>query len=423
MSDRPAGYSPGYVRYALGLLLVVYTFNFIDRQILVILQESIKAEMGLSDAQLGLLSGFTFAIFYSTLGLPIARFADRGNRRNIIAWAIGLWSMMTVLCGMARSFPQLIAARIGVGVGEAGGSPPAHALISDYFPLERRGRALGIYSMGVYLGVLFGYVAGGWLNEFVGWRMAFVVVGVPGILVGLLVRFTLREPRRGESDPSYVAPAEPPRLGEVLSTLWRFPAFRFVALGSGLTSFVLYGTGNFGPSFFIRTHQLTAGEVGTALGLIGGIGGMTGTYLGGLLGDRLASRDLRWYLWVPAIATAIAIPVRIGAYWVSSPSVALGLAGAADLLALTYLGPVIAVSHMMVPPAMRAFTSSILLLSIGFIGLGLGPPFTGLVSDLMATRAGADNLRWAMTATSLAWVPAVLCLWLATRTLRAAVAK
>ncbi len=224
-ANGPPEYSRGYLRYALGLLVVVYTFNFIDRQILVILQESIKQEMGLSDGQLGLLSGFTFAIFYVTLGLPIARIADRGVRRNVIAWSVGFWSLMTALAGLVRSFPQLVAVRIGVGIGEAGGCPPAHALISDNFPPRQRGRALSIYSLGVYLGVLFGFVAGGWLNQFFGWRTAFMVVGLPGLLVALLVRFTIREPRRGQSDPGGPTTAAPP-LREALATLWALRSFR-----------------------------------------------------------------------------------------------------------------------------------------------------------------------------------------------------
>jgi len=415
-------YSRGYLRYALGLLIAVYTFNFIDRQILVILQESIKKEMGLSDGQLGLLSGFTFALFYVTLGLPIARIADRGVRRNVIAWSIGFWSLMTAVAGFARSFPQLLVARIGVGIGEAGGSPPAHALISDYYSPRERGRALSIYSMGAYLGVLFGFVAGGWLDQFFGWRTAFVVVGLPGLLIALLVRFTLREPRRGQSDPE-LRVAEAPPLRTALATLWALPAFRFLAIGAGFNAFVTYGTGNFGPSFLIRIHHLLPGQVGTALGLIGGLAGMAGTLLGGVLGDRFGSRDARWYLWFPLICTMVALPLRILAYLVDDVRVAVALTGVTELLALTYLGPVIAMSHAMVAPAMRAFTSAVLLLALNLIGLGLGPVFTGMVSDVMTAQMGPDGLRWAMAATCLGWLPAAGCFLLATRTLRQDIAR
>ena len=414
---RATEYSRGYLRYALGLLVVVYTFNFIDRQILVILQESIKKEMGLSDGQLGLLSGFTFAVFYVTLGVPISRIADRGVRRNVIAWSIGVWSVMTALAGLVRSFPQLLLVRIGVGVGEAGGSPPAHAMISDYFPPRERGRALSTYSLGVYLGILFGFVAGGWLNQFFGWRTAFMVVGLPGLAVALLVRFTIREPQRGQSDPGRPVTEAPP-FGEAVATLWRLRSFRYLALATGFTTFVSYATGNFGPSFLARIHHLKSGEIGTILGLVGGIGGMIGTYLGGYLGDRFGARDTRWYLRIPAICLAIALPLRIVAYAVDDLRVAAPLLGLTELLTLTYLGPAVAMAHAMVPPAMRAFASAILFLVLNLIGLGLGPVFTGLVSDSLTSRMGPDGLRWAMVITCLSWIPAVALYLLATRTLR-----
>ncbi len=414
---RPTEYSRGYLRYALGLLVAVYTFNFIDRQIVVILQESIKKEMGLSDGQLGLLSGFTFAVFYVTLGVPISRIADRGIRRNVIAWSVGLWSVMTALAGFVRSFPQLLLVRIGVGIGEAGGSPPAHALISDYFPARERGRALSIYSLGAYLGILFGFVAGGWLNQFFGWRTAFMVVGLPGLLVALLVRFTIREPRRGRSDPGQPVTEAPP-FRDAVALLWGLRSFRYLALATGFTTFVTYATGNFGPPFLARIHHLKSGEIGTILGLVGGIGGMIGTYLGGYLGDRFGARDTRWYLRVPAICLAIALPLRIVVYTVDDLRIAVPLLGLTELLALTYLGPAVAMAHAMVPPAMRAFASAILFLVLNLIGLGLGPVFTGLLSDTLTVRMGPDGLRWAMAATCLAWVPAVALYLLATRTLR-----
>ena len=398
-------YSKAYLRYALGLLVAVYTFNFIDRQILVILQESIKKEMGLSDAQLGLLSGFSFAIFYATLGIPIARLADRGIRRNVIVAAITVWSVMTALAGAARSYGQLLAARIGVAIGEAGGSPPAHAIISDYFPPRERGRALAIYSTGVYLGVLFGYLAGGWINQFFGWRAAFLIVGIPGLVVALLVRLTIREPRRGHSEgATRVEPAPPFR--ESVALLWRLPSFRYLSLAVGFAAFVSYGTGNFGPSFLARTHHVPSGQIGTILGLLGGFGGMAGTYLGGWLGDRLGANDTRRYLWVPAVALVVMAPLRFVAYHVDDTRIAYALLGLTELLLLTYLAPAIAVAHALVPPSLRAFTSAILFFSLSVVGLGLGPPFTGFVSDLLAPRFGADSLRWALGFTSLASLPA-----------------
>lgn len=419
--DRPQ-YSRPYLRYALALLVTVYTFNFIDRQILVILQESIKKDMGLSDGQLGLLSGFSFAIFYATLGLPIARLADRGIRRDVIAWAVAIWSLMTAASGVVRSFGQLLAARIGVAIGEAGGSPPAHAIISDYFPAGERGRALSIYSTGVYLGILFGFVAGGWINQTFGWRAAFLVVGAPGLVVALLVRLTIREPPRGHSEGGAGNHSAPP-LRETLALLWRLKSFRYLALACGFTAFVLYGAGNFAPSFLARSHHLRSGEIGTVLGLVAGVGGITGTYLGGHIGDRAGARDMRWYLWIPALALTLALPLRITAYAIGDVRVVYGLLGSAELLALTYLGPSIAVAHALVSPAMRAFVSSILFFALSLIGLGLGPLFTGLVSDQLAGRFGPDGLRWAMAITCLAWIPAIGFYLRATATLRGDLAR
>ena len=420
--DPTERYSKGYLRYALGLLMVVYTFNFLDRQIVVILQESIKKEMGLSDKQLGLLSGFTFAIFYATLGIPLARYADRGVRRNVIAWSIGLWSLMTAVAGWARSFPQLLLARIGVGVGEAGGSPPAHAIISDYFVPHERGKALSIYSMGVYLGVLLGFVAGGWLNQFFGWRTALMVVGMPGLIVALLVRFTIKEPRRGESEAGDHSDTPPP-FGESVRMLLSLPSFRWLAVAAGFNAFVTYGTGNFAPSFLARIYHLTPGQIGTALGLVAGIGGMVGAFFGGYLGDRLGGNDKRWYLWVPAIAMAIGAPLRVIAYTVSDVRIMLVLSGITEMLALTFIAPSVAMAHALVVPRLRSFVSSILFFILSTIGLGLGPVFTGFMSDFWATRFGPDALRWAMVTTSLAFIPGAWCFHRATRTLRQDIAR
>ena len=286
--------SNGYRRYVLVLLTLVYALNFIDRQILVILQESIKVDMDLSDSQLGLLTGFAFAIFYVSVGIPIARWADLGNRRNIVSLAVAVWSGMTALSGFTQNFWQLLLARIGVGVGEAGGSPPSHSMISDYYPVEQRGSALSFYSTGVYLGILFGFLIGGWINSEFGWRVAFFVVGVPGFLVALLVRFTIREPVRGGLEGR--ALEVPATFGETLRTLKGFGSFKLFAVAAGLNAFSSYGIGNFTPSFLIRSHGFSSLEVGTSLALITGIGGALGTYMGGVLADRYGANDKRWYL-------------------------------------------------------------------------------------------------------------------------------
>src|SRR5580700_6887797 len=223
-----------YRNYVLAMLTLVYVFNFVDRQILVILQESIKKELHLSDTGLGLLSGFTFAIFYVTLGIPIALVADKGNRRNIVAMSLGLWSIMTAFSGMARNFIQLLLARIGVGVGEAGGSPPAHAMISDYFPPEKRSTALSVYSTGIYIGILVGFLMGGYLNQHLGWRTAFFVLGIPGILFSLFFFTTVKEPQRGATDADAAAANQSHSLGEVLRYLYSTKTFVYLTLATGL---------------------------------------------------------------------------------------------------------------------------------------------------------------------------------------------
>ena len=306
-------FSPAVRNYALGVLVVVYTFNFIDRQILSILLEPIKQDLGLSDSALGMLTGFAFALFYATLGIPIARFADRSNRRNLIAWALAIWSAMTAVSGLAQNFWHLLLARIGVGVGEAGCSPPAHSMLADYFPTENRATALGIYSLGIPFGILFGFIAGGWLNEFFGWRVAFFIVGVPGLLLAILVRFTLREPPRGMAE-GRVADEEQPTIMETFRFLWSKRSFRHMAVGGGLTAFVGYGVITWVPSFLIRSYGMSTGDVGTYLGLILGIPGGIGIALGGYLADRYGARDTRWYLWIVSVALIASTPLFFGVY-------------------------------------------------------------------------------------------------------------
>src|SRR5579863_2231664 len=269
-----------YRNYVLFMLTIVYVFNFIDRQVLVILQESIKKDLHLSDAQLGFLSGFTFAIFYAVLGVPIARLADRTNRRNTITLSLGLWSIMTAVSGTARNFIQLAAARIGVGIGEAGGSPPAHAMISDYFPPRKRSTALSIYSAGIYIGTLIGFIMGGYLNQRLGWRTAFFAVGAPGIIFSLLFYATVKEPRRGSTDTASaplsgtapLPPADTHTFREVLKLLYSKKTFIYLTIAASLLVFCIYGLLNWAPSFLGRIHGMTPAERGRALGLALGIG-------------------------------------------------------------------------------------------------------------------------------------------------------
>ena len=381
--------------YALGLLTVVYTFNFVDRQLLSILQESIKADLLLSDQQLGLLTGFAFALFYTLAGIPIARYADRNNRRNVVAIAIALWSFMTAISGLVQNYLQLLLARIGVGVGEAGGSPPAHSMISDIFPPERRASALAFYSMGINFGILFGFLAGGWLNEFFDWRVAFFVVGAPGIVVALFVRYTLREPIRGLMEDRQDVATDTP-FPKVLKLLWSRLSFRHLAIGGALNAFAGYSSSNWTASFMIRSHDMSTGELGTWLALIMGVGGAIGVFWGSYIAERLAKFDVRWYMWMPTITGMICVPFMIATYVVEGAYTALIVSIVPGILFNVYLGNSLAMTHALVGLRMRAVASAILFFLINLIGMGLGPWGVGLLSDMLSAELGNDSLRYAM---------------------------
>ncbi|MEC7107580.1 MAG: MFS transporter [Pseudomonadota bacterium] len=404
--------------YAVGLLTVVYTFNFIDRQLLSILQESIKADLLLSDQQLGLLTGIAFAMFYVTAGIPIARWADRGNRRNIVALAIGVWSFMTAISGLVQNYVQLLLARMGVGVGEAGGSPPAHSIISDIFPPERRASALAFYSMGVNIGILFGFLAGGWLNEIFDWRTAFFVVGAPGLIIALIVRYTLREPIRGLSEQRQVETQTVP-FSNVLNLLMSRPAFKHMAFGAALNAFAGYSTSSWTASFMIRSHGMSTGELGTWLAMIMGFGGAVGVFAGGVIAERLARKDVRWYMWLPALTGLICVPFMVANYMVAGAYTALIVSIIPGILFNVYLGNTLAMTHGLVGLRMRALASAILFFILNLIGLGLGPWVIGLLSDQLAPTLGQESLRYAMLyllPAMMTW--SVIHFYLASRTLK-----
>jgi MFS family permease len=398
--DDPGVFTEATRKYALGVLVVVYTFNFIDRQILSILLEPIKLELGLSDTQLGLLTGFAFAAFYATLGIPIARYADRNNRRNLIALALAVWSGMTALSGFAQNFWHLLLARIGVGVGEAGCSPPAHSMLADYFPANRRATALGVYSLGIPIGILFGFLAGGWINEFFGWRVAFFVVGVPGLLIALVVRYTMREPPRGMAEGLAVAGSQPGVL-ETFEYLWQKRSFRHLAFAGALTAFVGYGVVTWMPAFLMRSHGMQTGEIGTWLGLILGIPGGIGIALGGWLADRYGARDTRWFLWIVTVALLVAMPFSLGVYLAASPYLALLLLVIPVALGNFYQATTFSQTQGLVTLRMRAVAAAVLLFILNIIGLGLGPQVTGALSDLLRPQFGEESLRWSLFICSL----------------------
>jgi len=393
--ERPGLFSEETRRYALSVLIVVYTFNFIDRQILSILMEPIKLDLGLSDTQLGLLSGFAFAAFYATLGIPIARYADRSNRRNLIALALAVWSGMTAISGLAQNFWHLLLARIGVGVGEAGCSPPAHSMIADYYPAEQRATALGLYSLGIPVGILFGFLAGGWINEFFGWRVAFFVVGVPGIILAVIMRMTVKEPPRGMAEGRVSAGAQP-TISETFSYLWGKRSFRHLALGGALTAFVGYGLVSWLPSFLIRSHGMQTGEIGTWLGLILGIPGGIGIVLGGWLADRLGARDQRWYMWLVAIALAACVPFSLGVFLSTGAYAALLFLVIPVALGNFYQATTFSQVQGLSTLRMRAVAAAVLLFILNIIGLGLGPQAVGIISDLLRPEFGDESLRYSL---------------------------
>ena len=370
-----------------------------------ILQEAIKAELLLSDAQLGLLTGFAFAMFYVTAGVPIARYADRSNRRNIVAASVGLWSFITAISGLVQNYTQLLLARIGVGIGEAGGSPPSHSIVSDIFPKEQRASALSFYSTGVNLGIMFGFLFGGWLNEYFGWRVAFLVVGVPGVILAGIVYTTVPEPIRGLLENKKASDNQVP-FRQVLSGLWQRKTFRHMALACGLNAFAGYGTVNWVASFFIRSHGMTTGELGTWLALSTGLAGAIGIFIGGLLGDKLGAKDKRWYLWVPGISTLLVVPGMLIVFLTSNTYLALVCMFVPGFMQNIYLGNSIATTHNLVGLRWRSTSSAILFLILNIIGLGLGPFVVGLLSDMFDPSFGIESLRYSM----LAVLPTA-CVW------------
>lgn len=412
--------SRSYRRYALGILLVVYIVNFTDRQILAILMEPIKRDLNLSDTALGFLSGIAFAAFYATLGIPIAKIADRGSRRNVIAICLVLWSGMTALCGLAQTYWQLVLARVGTAVGEAGGSPPAHSLISDYFPPEERGRALAIYSLGIPIGILVGFLIGGWISQWIGWRAAFFVVGLPGLALAVALRLTLREPPRGQSEfaPAPERAEDIPSLGAVIGLMARSPAYRHLMLATALFAFAAYGVVQWMPSYLIRSYHLGPGQTATALALIiGGVGGL-GMFCGGVLADRLGRRDRRWYVWVPGLAMLASAPLGIGIYGASSSAAALTFLILPMFLTNMWAGPTLSMIQGLSPLRSRAMASAITFFVINIIGLGGGPQAVGLLSDWLKPAVGAESVRYALLIVSAFYIWAGVHYLLAGRTLR-----
>lgn len=394
-----------YRTYVLVMLTALYALSFIDRQLIAILQESIKADLGINDTQLGFLSGFAFAVFYVLAGIPVARIADQSNRRNLITVAVGVWSLMTALCGVAQNYIQMLFVRIGVGVGEAGCSPPAHSMISDLYPPEQRASALSFYSIGINIGIMLGFLLGGYLNEAFGWRTAFLVVGLPGILIALLFRFTVAEPVRGLSERRTVDD-QAASFTQVLTFIWRDKSLVHICIGGGIATIAFYGLNNWQASFFIRSHGMSTTELGWWLACGVGVFGGLGTFGWGYFCDRFGQRDKRFYMWLPTIAMLIAVPLILVTLLITATKLALMASVLTQLFVVAFLGTSLATFHSAVEPRMRATVSAVYFLVINVVGLGFGTALIGFVSDVLATSYATESLRYSMV-----FVIPIACVW------------
>jgi len=419
--------SLAYRSYVLVVLVIVYTFNFIDRQIVGILAVPIKAELHLSDSQLGLMGGLAFALFYTLLGIPIARLADRVSRTWIMTVALALWSLMTAMCGLTQNFAQLFMARIGVGVGEAGGVAPAYSLICDYFPTTERARALSVYSFGIPIGAALGIVLGGFITSLMSWRMAFFIVGLAGLLITPLLKFTVREPKRGALDPARgsldrggpdrAAVPIAPSLLEVIAVLARKPSFWGLSLGAASASMMGYGLFFWAPSFLVRSFHLSLLHAGLSFGALVLVGGLIGIWFGGALADRYGEKRRAMYAFIPAAAFLATVPFYVAGVLSTTLWLSFAVLLVPTALGLVWLGPVLAAVQHLVPGNMRATASALFLFINNLIGIGLGTTLIGALSDATRVRFGLESLRYAILAGTGFYLVAAALLFFAGRKL------
>jgi len=405
--DTTKGSVLPYATSGLVILFFVSFFNYMDRYMLAVLLPAIKADLGLSDTQIGFITGLAFTLFYATMGIPIARLADRKSRKTIIAIALSFWSLMTMLCGLAQNFIQLALARVLVGVGEAGASPPSHSLIADYFPLEKRATAISFFNIGAPVGILVGFLAGGWLTEFFSWRIALITVGAPGILLALVVAWRLVEPPRGHAD-GHTAEAETPSLLFVFRTLWGNKTFRHISLGTGVYTILWLGVVQWLPSFYVRTHEMSLGTVSTWLAFILGGSQLIGILAGGFVADRLGRLDLRWYAWVPSLAMLGSTPVFAYTFLTDNSIASMISLFFPFMIGVMQGAPTFAIIQGVSDISMRATAAALMLLIANLIGGGLGPQAVGILSDLWANTYAEDSLGYA-----LLWVSLIAGFWAA----------
>lgn len=408
--------------YVLAVLCTVYGLNFLDRQVLNILIDPIEAAFHTTDTEMGVLTGFGFALFYFLFGIPIARWADRGSRKLILTLGVAIWSLMTALSGLAQGFWQLVAARVGVAIGETGGTPISHSLISDYFPRTTRPRAMAIFETSVYVGVLLGYAIGGWVSQEYGWRAAFFVAGLPGLCVALIVHFSVREPERGSAD-SRLTDRGQSSLMECLRFMAGQRSLLFVVAGIVLVAFANFGFGTWTPSFLRRVHHMGGTEVGLWLGVVNGTAGVLGTLLGGFVVSRLPARSERWHVLWPALVTVGAAPALVAFLLARSDALALLSYWVANLLLGFHLGPCFAMVQSLSKVRMRSLASALTNLLCSLIGTGLAPALIGMTDDLLRPKYGVGSVRYSLLLATVAPLLAAVSFWCAAHFLRGDLAR
>lgn len=397
--DQTVQRAPLHSYYALFILTVVLALNFVDRQILTILMEPIKHDLQVSDTAMGLLTGLAFAAFYAIAGFPVARWSDHANRRNVLSLCVAFWSAMTVASGMILSYWQLALARIGVAVGEAGAAPTSQSIIADLFPQHQRGKAMAVLTFGSGIGILLGLLLGGYLNTWFDWRTAFIVVGLPGFLVALIVRFTIKEPQRGAFDRNPPT-ASGETIWQVFGYLWSLRTFRYTMLGLAFHSFSGYAWTTWAPTFMIRVHDLNTAQVGLRIGVAVGIGVIIGNYLGGMIVDRFGIKDERWYVWVPGVGNFVAIPCAFLFVFLGDPNWAAASFIPLLITLSTWGAPTFAMGQTLAKPHMRAVTATIIGIFSSFVGVGLGPLYIGILNDLFLPTLGDEGIRYSLLATT-----------------------
>lgn len=394
-SQLAAAPTPGQANYALAALFVLYIFNFVDRQLLNLFVDDIKAEFGVSDAQMGLLIGVTFVIFYTVAGVPLARWADRGSRTLLITLGLAVWSAMTSFTGLARNYWHLLLARVGVGVGEASFTPSSHSLITDYFPVERRATALALFAAGASAGNFLGNAVGAWIGQNMGWRTAFLIIGGLGLPVALLFRATVPEPPRSLSS-GQLAESRRDSVFKVWRYLTSSRALVYLVISASLHGFSSFGSSAWTVALLRRVHELSLTEAGLVMAFGSGIGATVGQITAGRVADLLGKRDVRWYMYLPAITSIASLPLLLTFLWSWDFWSALLLYMPAAFVSSAWTGPTYAMTQSLAKPHMRAMASALIVLMLNIVGLGLGPWIVGMLNDALAPSLGATAVRYSL---------------------------